>query len=1480
MTKDFFGTKLKALLDATLSGQRFSFSKTQGGADACPGLLDVAPSGLNLAALMAAGILLTGSMGHAAEPAAAPEKAVSTPVSGRPQVPLAGEWKVQYVQEPGAAPGETWEAKPVVMPKTIAMPGTLDPQKPTDYKYGTWLERAIEIPADWQGRHTVLKVGRCLYGVGVYVDGRKAGEIPGYGGELDVTSLVTPGKAATLRLYCGRLGKGLETMDLLAKCAADYNYQKDPGGSYLCGPVGVFGLPEEFCMESHAPDICVQDVWYQTVVRGGARIDPIIQLWSATDRDGLSCRVRIYEPNSDKPVLEKTVPLGHLPAGASKQHLVLPAGTLKLWGILQPNLYFGQAEILDADGKQLDRTDPVRFGIREFWAQGRQMWLNDRPVYPVPGFAYQPKDLDPLVAEGVTMVQREFPYWFKFFNEDFRGLAAACDERGILLMASGMTHMELPLGDPDVLGDYRVWAERYYGRYENHPSIVMYGLGINAPGNFNDFSPTKFGRTSNMDWSQTGTTRSYLISREIDPTRLYYFHGGPRGGDVGSANFYPNHMPVQEVEDWMLEWSEKGDRPFMTFEGLLGTLEVDYEKPAWSFGSVYVTEYAARLIGDGAYAAENDDYRTYSTYKYSRATEAMNGFWSLDPNHHPAIDSLRGTALMRGGRAWRYLGIPFNHWAGIIGTGGGGAPVKTAFQRAGQDLRKPVMAWIGGTEKEFSLKDHNFYSGQTVEKTLLGIYDRQDVATWAAQWELKDRKSGATVASGQISQKMSPFTRAKIPFSFKLPEVKEMTDFDLTLAVQDAATNEPVATDSFALSVYPRPAAEPAAKSEVPFYTFDPEGETAAWLKSLGVTSESWKPGSPVAGRVLVIGRRALRGLKELPYTLKDVEGGLRVVIFEQKCAELDKIGFRHEDRSPRQMFIRQAEHPLAANLTAEALRDWQGHATLISEGPEGDRLAVSTRSFRTSNRGSVASDVIETPHFGPFMTVVDGEFDLSYTPLMSWRHGQGEIVFCQLDLVGRVGKEPGADLVAANLVKYLKSPLPGRTEKIAVCLDEATVKTVEGFGFEAKVSSGKLSPKDQVLVITGAQAPLLEAKREAVAAFLKDGGEVLALYANEQLLADPIFGGRLKAEPVRVNTNLVAMQAHPLLKGAGPQNLHWRVPVDLVKVTSEDKDYVPLLDGLAGVLPVGKGRIVLFQADPKLMADATAENELDPMVKEIDPKTKLAKYKPLTERAIKRDRTRTKWQVNRLHSLVLANLGLRSSGALAQRLFEVKPTMQTVPVNEWMLMGPLPPIGNPDRDGLDPLERKDLAEFAAQRDPAFVGTTAQGAKVKWITPSDCNNGMGLDGKTELSKIMGVKIGQAAIAVNYIWSTRAREAVIGIGADWWLQVNINGQKVFRTTDKVGGGFDTNFGRKVKVSLKAGWNEVVCYVCAGSGSHIFWFEITNPGDVVVAQQLTAPTAPPAGLPPAEDLLPDNVAPGFSLYTEPMSTEMDPYSYIPW
>ena len=47
-----------------------------------------------------------------------------------------------------------------------------------------------------------------------------------------------------------------------------------------------------------------------------------------------------------------------------------------------------------------------------------------------------------------------------------------------------------------------------------------------------------------------------------------------------------------------------------------------------------------------------------------------------------------------------------------------------------------------------------------------------------------------------------------------------------------------------------------------------------------------------------------------------------------------------------------------------------------------------------------------------------------------------------------------------------------------------------------------------------------------------------------------------------------------------------------------------------------------------------------------------------------------------------------------------------------------------------------------------------------------------------------------------------------------------------------------------------------------------------------QQLKPPADPPAGLPRVEDLVPDNVEPGFVLYTEALTGGGDPYTYIPW
>ncbi len=1404
----------------------------------------------------------------------------------RASISLAGEgWEMQFVGAPDQEPEENeWvdtvrrgsRQVPLDMPLVVNL-GRFHPDNPKEDRWGVWFRRDVEIPSEWTDGRLILMLGRARYGAKVHVDGRLAGQIPPYGGELDVTKLVEPGGTAKLRIYCGRLGEGLDSMGPVTRAAADYFRQRDSGGGWLAGPTGLFGLPEEFRIERRPSNVYVSDVWYRTFVRGGVRIEPIVRVHADSARENLSYRISIYEPEADVPVLEKTYPVDSIPTGRSHRHMVLPAGNLDLWDINRPNLYFGQVSILNEVGEVLGRSNPQRFGIREFWTQGRYFYLNNRRVTPVPSFTGYADSLDELIETGVNMVQPGFPIWFKFFTEDFRELAAQCDERGLLLSASGMSHHELNLSEPAIMNDYLQWAKKYYRRHANHPSIVMYGLGINAPGNYNNFSPAKLGFSHDLIWTNVGTTRSYQVGRQVDPTRLFYFHGGPAGGDVSSGNFYPNHHPTQEVEDWMLQWSRKGDRPFLTFEGLLSTFNVDYQKSLEG----YVTEYIARKCGDVAYEKERDEYRTHIAYEYPRS----GNIWTLDISHHPLIDTERATTLLRAGRAWRYLRIPFAHWSGAPGTPGHlkGFP---KFLQASLALRKPAMVWIGGPADDFSLKDHNFYAGETVEKTILGIYDQHGVSTWEMHLQLHERSSDTVVASDRLTMDVSPSSRLKEPIHFRLPEVTKPTDYELSLHVRDVDSGETVGEDIFEITAYPGVDVD-TASVPTPFYVLDPEGETSAWLANLGVETRPWEPGSVEPGDVLVIGRRALRGLRDLPYAVDDVEAGLRIVVFEQHCRELGNIGFRHEDRSPRQVFVRRDDHPLASRLTPGALRDWQGHATLISPGPEGDRTAVSTRSFRAGNRGSVASAIIETPHFGPFQTILDCEFDLSYTPLMTWRHGRGEIIFSQLDLVDRIGKEPEADVVARNLIEYLHTPLEGEVSRTTVCLDEGTIELIAGFGFAAELApdpsgflrrSG-LDREEHVLVVTGEQANVLAEKRSEIAAFLEDGGEMLVLYADESLLNDDLFGGRVRAEKVRLNTNLIEKENHPLLRGVGPQNLHWRGAVDFVKLTSQDEDFESLLEGLAGELSYGDGRIVFFQVDPGRMADITAAREEDPMLQKLDPETGEPKEEPLTDARLQLHRQRSRWHAHRLNSLVLCNLGIRSSKDLTGRLFDVIPTMTTTPVNEWVILGPFPPLE--ENPSTDPIKRRkdDLVEKASNRDMTFEFTNLDGGTTRWFAPNDMMHGLGQDGKNDLSKIYGVDVGQVAVAVTHIWSTRERTAEIGVGADWWLHMHVNGEQVFETTSKPWT-FGINFNRKVKVELKAGWNEVVCYVGSGSNSHILWLEIDNPGDVHVAQTLTPPANPPENLPDEKNLVPDDIDPGFQLYAEPMTGRADPYSYHPW
>ena len=63
-----------------------------------------------------------------------------------------------------------------------------------------WYERQVPIPAEWQGRAISLRFDRVCTDAIVYVNGTECGRIAWPWGSVDITSAVTPGQTADVRV--------------------------------------------------------------------------------------------------------------------------------------------------------------------------------------------------------------------------------------------------------------------------------------------------------------------------------------------------------------------------------------------------------------------------------------------------------------------------------------------------------------------------------------------------------------------------------------------------------------------------------------------------------------------------------------------------------------------------------------------------------------------------------------------------------------------------------------------------------------------------------------------------------------------------------------------------------------------------------------------------------------------------------------------------------------------------------------------------------------------------------------------------------------------------------------------------------------------------------------------------------------------------------------------------------------------------------
>ncbi len=1374
---------------------------------------------------------------------------------GRPQVNLAGPWRMQWLVEAESLVGEAWSDTTINLPRTVSFD--------KEGKHAAVVfERVVAVPADWSGRRVVLRIDHPTVGTAVSVNGQQAGEIPGYGGELDVTERVTPGADNTIRLQFFRYGRGLRTLDAYARLTIPHAH----AGSGLLA--GVLCPPEGFYLESQPPEAQVSDVWYRTYTRGGRRIEPLVTVNCAEPIKAAALEVSIYNTEGDKSVLSHRFDLGDLPKGESVYSLNLPTPDLTLWWPGAPHLYRGQVALFDGEGQQLDTTSPVVFGVREVWAEGRHIYVNGSPIHlTLKGWGLSMED---AVATGVTMTKlKHANVGTALTYNDTRALTRA-DRLGLVLTTPGVGvgYTGGDINNPEVLAAYRTWVAAHLRRHRHHPSAFFWKLSMNYAGP--SHSPTVVGRTASMRPGHRGPTLAAQIHRELDPTRLAYHHHSTGFGDFDSLNFYANHLPMQMVEDWLEDWERQGDRPFWMVEFLGGPLNIDFRKN----GLAYVTEYTARLAGDAAYAAESPAYREYAAHLGTTDQK-----WTFNAFGYSklATDQLV-EAMERSTRAFRFRKVPTDQW--IWPPDEKKHPDPDGNQRkiwdAVQALHTPLQAWIGGPADDWTDKGHAYVSGEKVEKTLLVMDDQpaRDTVRYGVDWDATWVDSGEVVARGKEDLEAPLYARLKMPIGFTVPKVNEPRELVLRARLVDADDRRELLSDTFALRVYPVPSVlTTPPRMEI----VDPEGQTDAWLKAMGLAATPQNAGSDAD--ILIIGRDALRQVDALPFTAEDVASGLRVVIFEQRADGIDRLGFRREMANVRNVFPRQEQHPLAVGLDAESLRDWRGAATLVSPGPERDGRANSRRTVHWSNRGTVAANVLETPHFGPFRTILDTEFDLAYTPLVQWRHGRGEVVFCQLDVTGRTETEPAAEILKRNVLRYLGGKPAGLdADKVAVSRDDAVLALVATLGYATASWPSALDPSRHVVALPG-DAPV----PDDVSAFLEAGGDAFAFGAQAAMLDHgPARGLVIAPRPVeRIDPSGVL---HELLAGVGPQHTRWREPLTLDLLAGGNDHTELLLDGLVGVVRHGRGRLVLVQLTDEILANSVAARATYTGEKEI------------SEAWRQKNRTRSRWQANRFRSLLLGNLGLRSSEELVGSLLVPPQGVPFQTIDNWTFLGPFPPPADKAGNPLD----LDVAAVLENRSAETPWKLPDGTLARWHVPTDIPTGMGQAGHMNLESVYGVKTGQSAVAVTHVWSSNPRKATLRFGADWWLRVQVNGQDVFRTGTEEAvkanhagliHGHGKEFAFTVRADLVKGWNEVVCVVGSGSNGNAFWFQMSDPGDLTAQGTLGVPEHPMMWLryatgPGTRPLLTgedleraETSARGFSLYSDSTKLDVreDPFLY---
>ncbi len=414
----------------------------------------------------------------------------------------------------------------------VKYPFFLTPEK---YYVGkAWYKRGVYVPQSWAHERVTLFLERPHIETTVYVNGLEVGHQSSLSTphEYDISPYLIAGQRNTIAVcvYNGieNVGVGQDSHSVTDQTQGNWNG--------IVGRLELRAQPSGFHIKQVELWPLVDKGALRLRVKTGGRFNPFfpyhemeVVMWLDGAKDGEMSYQRV---GFDDDVVDVELPVGP---------------QLKYWDEFHPHFYHLGITVED------DYYETT-FGMRSIQAEGRQLYINGRPLWLrgtvenccFPETGYPPTD-ETAWAEIITKCKTYGLNHMRFHSYCPPEAAfAAADKLGFYLQVEGPTwpNHGVKLGVGQVIDQYLMdESKRIIDSYGHHPSFVMMAAGNEPAGHWVDYC-NRWVRTMYVyDPTKLYCGASVGGGWAWDDGSQYHVKGGGRGLD------WKNHAP-QSADDY------------------------------------------------------------------------------------------------------------------------------------------------------------------------------------------------------------------------------------------------------------------------------------------------------------------------------------------------------------------------------------------------------------------------------------------------------------------------------------------------------------------------------------------------------------------------------------------------------------------------------------------------------------------------------------------------------------------------------------------------------------------------------------------------------------------------------------------------------------------------------------------------------------------------------------------------------------------